>query len=490
MNLLEIQELRIALRKIVPVRRVSLAVKKGEFVALVGGSGSGKSSLALSILRLQDQFKLSGKILFEGQDLLTMSEEEMIKIRGAKISMIFQEPMTSLNPLHRVGLQILESLKLHTDTATRQRVIALLKLVEIKDAERVYAAFPHELSGGQRQRIMIAMALAGRPDLLIADEPTTALDVCVQAQILALLKRLQTQLNLAILFITHDLDIVRKMADRVYVMKYGKIIATKVPKDNFTLERFPYPSTSQTPVIQVEHLNVFYDKFCAAAHVNFSLKAGQTLGIVGESGSGKSSVAFGLIRLVKATGRVLLDGQDFFALSGKKLARARAGLQMVFQDPSSSLNPRMMVSDIVAEGLKVHQSRFSEDQVIETLCAVGLSPDVAKRYPHELSGGQRTRVALARALILKPKVIILDEVTSSVDIYTQRQLLKLLEELQSKLGLAYIFIGHDMRIIQMISDQVMVMKEGKVIEQGSVHQIFNAPENPYTKELIAAGFLK
>lgn len=489
MNLLEIRTLRVKFKRFTPVKGVSLAIKSGELVALVGGSGSGKSTLAMSILRLQDEATLSGEIVFKGQDLVPMKEEELNQIRGKKIAMIFQEPMTSLNPLHTAGAQIMEALELHTQNASKQKVLELLHQVELKDTERIYHSYPHELSGGQRQRVMIAMALAAGPDLLVADEPTTALDVSVQVQILTLLKNLQQKLGLAILFITHDLNIVRKIADRVYVMKYGRVISTRTPKDTEQVIRKPFLSDSQTPVITVQNLSVFYHTFRAVQGVSFSLKAGQTLGIVGESGSGKSSLGQGLMRLISATGSVYVRGQDFFALQGRALREERGHIQMVLQDPASSLNPRMMVETIVGEGLIVRGEKNITDKIIATLKSVGLEQNVMRRYPHELSGGQRARVALARALILNPAVLVLDEVTSSLDIYTQHQLMQLLVDLQAELGLAYIFISHDMKTIRTMSDFVMVMKDGQMVEYAPVQEIFSRPNNSYTRSLIGASFL-
>lgn len=508
MNLLEMKKLRVKFKDFTPVKGVSLAIKQGELVALVGGSGSGKSTLAMSILRLQDYATLRGEIWFDKRNMADLSEDEMIQIRGRKIAMIFQEPMTSLNPLHTAGDQIYESLSLHTDNPNKERVYELLRQVELSDVKRIYDSYPHELSGGQRQRVMIAMALAGKPDLLIADEPTTALDVSVQAQILALLKKLQKQLGLAILFITHDLDVVRQIADRVYVMKFGKIISTRTPEDMAPLPRKKVNCDGQNPVISVQNLSVFYTKFEAVRNVHFDLCAGQTLGIVGESGSGKSSLGQGLMRLINAKGKVNVRGQDFFALKGQKLREARGHIQMVLQDPSSSLNPRMMVADIVGEGLKVRRGNIfsrlvkwikgvKKDALTDAqiharaqkvLKDVGLAPDIMPRYPHELSGGQRTRVAIARALILNPAVLVLDEVTSSLDIYTQRQLMELLIHLQETYKLAYIFISHDMKTIKMMSDKIMVMKNGRAIEYANTDQIFSNPQDAYTKELIRVSF--
>lgn len=488
MNLLEIKNLHVRFNRFMPVKGVSLAIKPGELVALVGSSGSGKSTLAMSILRLIDEARVSGKILFERSDLATMDESDLIKIRGQKIAMIFQEPMTSLNPLHTAGAQILESLKIHGKKATKKRVCELLHQVELSDAERIYKSYPHELSGGQRQRVMIAMALAGGPDLLIADEPTTALDVSVQAQILTLLKRLQQKLNLAILFITHDLDIVRQIADRVYVMKAGRIISTKTPSEKNNMIR-QSQKVNKAPVLTVRDLSVRYQRYEAVKQVSFYLRPGQTIGIVGESGCGKSSLGQGLARLINASGQVIIGGQNFFDLSGAPLREARSRLQMVLQDPASSLNPRMMIADIVGEGLKIRKEKDIMPKVIEALQAVGLEGNIKNRYPHELSGGQRTRVALARALILNPAVLILDEVTSSLDIRMQRQLITLLTDLQKRFDLAYIFISHDMKVIRALADFVMVMKDGSVVEQGRTARVFSHPAHPYTAGLIRASFL-
>ena len=490
MSLLSIKKLKVKFHQFMPVKGVSLDVNPGELVALVGGSGSGKSTLAMSILRLQEEAKLKGRIEFQGKNLIGLSDETMRQIRASKIAMIFQEPMTSLNPLHTVGRQIAEVLKINRLPADKQNVIQLLQQVELTDTDRIYKSYPHELSGGQRQRIMIAMALAGKPDLLIADEPTTALDVSVQAQILSLLKRLQKQLNLAILFITHDLDIVRQIADRVYVMQYGKIVSTNMPNPMRPWIRHSERSRSLEPAIEVKNLSVFYHDFQAVHDVHFKVMPSQTVGIVGESGSGKSSLAQGIMRLIQAEGAVYLKGQNFFDLSGHQLRTARTNIQMVLQDPASSLNPRMMIADIVGEGLKIRGEKNISEAVVQVLQSVGLSSDIMDRYPHELSGGQRTRVALARALILKPSVLVLDEVTSSLDIRTQRGLIRLLTDLQKQLKLAYIFISHDMKTVRALSDYILVMKDGYVIEQGFAGRIFNAPKKAYTKQLLKASFIE
>lgn len=488
-NLLEIKDLRVHFDSFAPVRGVSLAVKAGEIVALVGNSGSGKSSLGMALLKLQEGVKLSGSILFNRKELVGLSEEKMRAIRGSKIAMIFQEPMSSLNPLHKVGKQILEVLELHTSQATKHRVYELLQLVELNDVKRIYESYPHMLSGGQRQRIMIAMALAGNPDLLIADEPTTALDVTVQQQILTLLKTIQQKLGLAILFITHDLDLVRTFADRVYVMKFGKIIATRVPDKKDEIIR-TLGVSQNTPVLDVRNLNVRYGSFVAVEAASFQLCQGHNLGIVGESGSGKTSLGLGLVRLIKSNGQIRLLEMDFGALNGAKLRAGRAHMQMVFQDPASALNPRMSVADLVQEGLKIHQPTLSSkerlERVAETLKSVGLKKEIMHRYPHELSGGQRTRVMLARALILKPEILILDEITAALDIYTQRNILGLLNELQVQRGLSYIFITHDMHVVRQMCDDVMVMHQGKVVEQGKCSDVLNHPAQEYTRTLLQA----
>ena len=490
MNLLEIQDLSVRLGSATPVKKVSLAIRKGEFVGLVGASGSGKSTVALSILQLQKRAKLSGQIRFYRQNLLTLSERELNTIRGSRIAMIFQDPMLSLNPLHTVGKQILEVFHCHKPQyADRNRVLDLLRLVELDDTERIYKSYPHELSGGQRQRIMIAMALAGEPDLLIADEPTTALDVTVQAQILKLLKSLQQKLGLSILFITHDLEIVRRLADRVYIMRFGKIISTRLPPPDRTDRMRHRPQATKPPILTVRDLTVRYGQRTAVNHASFQLHPAETIGIVGESGSGKSSLARALVRLIPAEGQALLDDRDFFRLKGKDLLAARSRIQMVFQDAASSLNPRISVGDLVAEGWHLHHTGDATPAVEKALKAVGLQPEMVKRYPTELSGGQKNRVALARTLILKPAILILDEVTSSVDEHTRNQMMTLLTDLQKQYGLAYLFISHDMRAVRRMADTVLVMKAGTVVEQGPARQIFEAPKNAYTRQLLQDSFL-
>lgn len=489
MNLLEIRNLRVKIGAFSPVRGISLAVKEGEFIGLVGNSGSGKSTIAQAIMRLSPELAYSGEILFRRKELLRLPEEEMRKLRGTRIAMIFQEPMTSLNPLHTAGAQIFEALKCHMEKPSKAKVLELMRLVELKEIRRIYKSYPHELSGGQRQRVMIAMALAGHPDLLIADEPTTALDVHVQAQILNLLKTLQEKLGLAVLFITHDLDLIRQRADRVYVMKYGKIISTHFPPRVLFPIRSKPTNSAASIVLSVKKLSVFYNDFCALRDMSFDLKAGQTLALVGESGSGKSSAVYGLLRLIDATGEILLNGVDFLKIKGPALIKARSRIQLVFQDPASSLNPRMSILDLISEGIKIHNPRANwKELVADTLKAVGLSLDLLKRYPHELSGGQKARVALARALVLRPQVIVLDEVTASLDVQTQRQLIELLNTLQKQYALSYIFISHDMRLVKAMADDVLVLKEGRVVEQGPVQQVFEHPKNSLTQVFIQSSF--
>ena len=489
-NLLEIKNLFVSYGKFQAVRGVSIAVKPGEFVAVIGNSGSGKSTLAYSILRLQKNVSYKGDIYLKKTNLMQLSEEEMQKVRGKKISMIFQEPMTSLNPLHKAGHQIMEVLKLHNQKADKKAVYDLLRMVELKECDRIYNSYPYMLSGGQRQRIMIAMALAARPFLLIADEATTALDVSVQAEILALLKRLQKKLKLAVLFITHDQSLVRRMADRVYVMKAGIVISTKMPTP-FKAKVRTFVNGSGKTVLSVRNISVSYGDFQAVKGISFDLKAGQTLGIVGESGSGKSSLMHALMRLVPASGEVFIQGEDFFKMKGRGLLKKRSDIQMVMQDPAGSLNPRLTVLDIVQEGLKIHYPKIKSKErlrrVEDALTSVGLNPKLLlARYPHELSGGQKTRVALARVLILNPKILILDEVMASLDKNTQVKLKTLLNKLQEKYGFIYLFITHDMSLVQTMSDYVLVMHNGRVEEFGKLSDVFGAPKSEYTKMLLKA----
>ncbi len=460
----------------------------------------------------------SGRILFRGEDLMTASPERLRQVRGGKISMIFQEPMTSLNPLHRIERQLVETLTLHRDLsreAARKEAIELLKLVQIRDAEKRMGAFPHELSGGQRQRVMIAMALANKPDLLIADEPTTAVDVTIQAQILKLLRELQAELGMAILLISHDLIMVRKMAREVAVMQNGKIVEQTTTEALFKAPQHPYtklllaaqprPKVDSAAfgdeLIRANDLKVWFpikagilrrvvDHVKAVDGVSVDIRSGETVGIVGESGSGKTSLALGLLRLVQSEGPILFMGRNIETLKRSELRPIRREMQIVFQDPYGSLSPRLSVGEIVAEGLDVHDLMTDEDErdaaMVAALKEVGLDPETRHRYPHEFSGGQRQRIAIARALILKPKLILLDEPTSALDMSVQAQIVDLLRDLQKKHGFTYLFISHDLRVIRAMSDRVIVMRGGKVVETGTAQQVFEAPREDYTKALLDA----
>lgn len=507
------------------VRDVSLSLQAGEKLALVGESGSGKSVLARSILQLDSGVRLAGEIVFREQDLLQLPAAELRKIRGRKIAMIFQEPMTALNPLQTVGQQIVEVLVLHlgySAQAAKNKACELLLSTGIADAAEKMASFPHQLSGGQRQRVMIAMALAGEPDILIADEPTTALDVTVQAQILQLLTQLQAKYRMGLLFITHDLNLVRRFADRVAVMQNGQIVEVAAVESLFSSPQHPYtqsllaarPSRIAGPVncsapmaLQVKQLTHAYPMRknwfrsglkTALEPLDFSLRVGETLVVVGESGSGKTTLALALLRLL-ATGRsegaVLLANQNavlaaFDQLKGSALRQARRSIQIVFQDPFAALSPRQTIFEIVGEGLQVHQSDMSKDErrerVIAVLQEVGLSGDILARYPHEFSGGQRQRIAIARVLIMQPQVIVLDEPTSALDATVQQQILQLLAQLQQKFGIAYILISHDLAVVRALAHQVLVLRQGALMEMGSVEQIFTAPQHVYTQQLLAA----
>jgi microcin C transport system ATP-binding protein len=519
--LLRIEDLSVAFRGRVVVDKVSFAIERGETQALVGESGSGKSVTALSILKLLPYPAAShpsGRILFKGEDLLTASPDRLRRVRGGNISMIFQEPMTSLNPLHRIERQLVEALTLHRDLsrdAARKEAMELLRLVQIRDAEKRLGAFPHELSGGQRQRVMIAMALANKPDLLIADEPTTAVDVTIQAQIVKLLGELQAEMGMAILLISHDLALVRKMAREVAVMQHGKIVEQKAVEDLFKNPEHPYTrqllAAQPRPkveggdfgpeVIAAKDLKVWFpikagllrrvvDHVKAVDGVSVDARAGETIGIVGESGSGKTSLALGLLRLVKSEGPIVFMGRNIEKLDSGDLRPIRREMQIVFQDPYGSLSPRLSVGEIVAEGLEVHDPAKSEDErdaaVVAALNEVGLDPETRHRYPHEFSGGQRQRVAIARALILKPKLIFLDEPTSALDMSVQAQIVDLLRDLQKKHRFTYLFISHDLRVIRAMSDRVIVMRNGKVVESGTTQAIFESPREDYTKALLDA----
>jgi microcin C transport system ATP-binding protein len=507
------------------VKDVSFDIVKGETLALVGESGSGKSVTALSILQLLPyptaQHPAGSSVAFDGEELVGAPDAAMRRIRGARISMVFQEPMTSLNPLHSVEKQVSEVLIQHkglSRKAARARVLELLHLVGLADAEKRLAAYPDELSGGQRQRVVIAMALANEPDLLIADEPTTALDVTIQAQILALLEDLQQKLGMAILLITHDLGIVRRMSDRVCVMTKGEIVEAGATQDVFAAPKHAYtrhllaaepkgkaarPLAEAPELAHVGDLRVWFpikagvfrrtvDYVKAVDGVTFSLRAGRTVGVVGESGSGKTTLGFALLRLQASTGLVRFEDRELQDLSQQELRPLRRQMQIVFQDPFSSLSPRMSVGEIVGEGLKVHHVGANAEErralIDQALTEVGLDPATRDRFPHEFSGGQRQRISIARALALKPKLIVLDEPTSALDMSVQAQIVDLLRDLQDKHGLAYLFISHDLKVVRAMADEVVVIKDGKVVEQGPADAVFDAPQSPYTKALMAAAF--
>ncbi|KAA1185496.1 ABC transporter ATP-binding protein [Rhizobium tropici] len=503
---------------------VSFDIAKGEVLALVGESGSGKSVSANSILKLlpyPTASHPSGEILFKGKDLLKASDNELRAVRGNDITMIFQEPMTSLNPLHSIEKQISEILALHqgmTGEAARTRTLELLNQVGIREPEKRLKAYPHELSGGQRQRVMIAMALANRPELLIADEPTTALDVTVQAQILDLLRELKGVHGMSMLFITHDLGIVRKFADRVCVMTKGRIVETGTVEDVFTNPQHDYtrhllaaeprgePPTSDAgkPVVmEGSDIRVWFpikagfmrkvvDHVKAVDGIDLKLRAGQTLGVVGESGSGKTTLGLALARLISSKGRIAFVGKDIAGYSFREMRPLRNQLQVVFQDPYGSLSPRMSVGEIIAEGLKVHERSLSADERDKRVCwaleEVGLDPSTRWRFPHEFSGGQRQRIAIARAMVLKPRFVMLDEPTSALDMSVQAQVVDLLRDLQKKHDLAYLFISHDLKVVKALANELIVMRFGKVVEQGASADIFRAPKEDYTKALLAAAF--
>jgi microcin C transport system ATP-binding protein len=507
------------------VRGVGFAIERGETVALVGESGSGKSVTALSILQLLPyppaRHGPGSSITFDGKELVGAGEPLLRQIRGNRIAMVFQEPMTSLNPLHTVEKQITETLFLHKRmdrNAARTRAIELLHLVGLSDAERRLDAYPHQLSGGQRQRVMIAMALANEPDILIADEPTTALDVTIQAQILKLLKDLQARFGMALFLITHDLTIVRKVADRVLVMTEGEIVESGAVKDIFTTPRHAYtrkllaaepkgepslPTPRRPVLISTQELRVWFPikggllrrttgYVKAVDGVSLALRAGETLGVVGESGSGKTTLGLAMLRLIDSTGEILFDGTRLDQMNSKELRPLRREIQIMFQDPFSSLSPRLSIGQIVEEGMKVHglagNGAGRRGEIARVLAEVGLDPSAADRYPHEFSGGQRQRVALARALVLKPRFLLLDEPTSALDMSVQAQMVALLRDLQQKHGLAYLFISHDLRVIKAMAHEVLVMKDGKVVESGAAAQLFSVPQTAYTRALMAAAF--
>ena len=526
--LLQVEDLSVAFRQdgraALAVDRVSFDIGKGETVALVGESGSGKSVTALSILKLLPYPAAShpsGRVLFKGRNLMALSEQEMRAVRGDDITMVFQEPMTSLNPLHTIEQQIAEVLEIHrglSAAAARVRIVELLAEVGIPDPQSRLAAYPHQLSGGQRQRVMIALALANEPDLFIADEPTTALDVTVQAQILRLLKNLQAKLGMAMLFITHDLGIVRKIAERVCVMKEGKIVERGNVGELFARPQHPYTKAliaaepKGTPaaarpdapvVMRADNLRVWFPirrgflrrtvgHIKAVDGVSLAIRRGETLGVVGESGSGKTTLGLALLRLISSEGPVVFLGKPIEGLKFKALRPFRRDMQIVFQDPYGSLSPRMSIAEIVGEGLRVHQPRLSaaarEEKVIAALNDVGLDSETRHRYPHEFSGGQRQRVAVARAMVLEPSFVVLDEPTSALDMMIQAQIVDLLRALQRRRDLTYMFISHDLKVVAALASNVLVMRDGKVVEQGPASELFARPQSDYTRALFKAAF--
>ncbi len=528
MPFLDVTELSVSFRvegrEIPAVRHLSFHIERGEAVALVGESGSGKTVTALSVLQLLPYPKAShpsGSIRFEGVEMIGADPDTLREVRGNRISMIFQEPMTSLNPLHTIEKQVNEMLFLHKGLgreAARARTLELLQLVGLPEGEKRLAAYPHQLSGGQRQRVMIAMALANEPDLLIADEPTTALDVTIQAQILKLLKDLQQRLGMALLLITHDLGIVRRMADRVCVMTAGEIVEQgpteaifESPQHAYTRHLLdaepkgaPLVAEAEAPaVMSAVELKVYFPirrgllrrtvaHVKAVDGVSLTVREGHTLGVVGESGSGKTTLGLALLRLERSTGEVAFDGIDLQALRTRRLRPLRREMQIVFQDPYSSLSPRLSVGQIVEEGLIVHDMGGSYEArralIGEALAEVGLDPETQDRYPHEFSGGQRQRIAIARAMALKPRFVVLDEPTSALDMSVQAQIVDLLRELQRRHKLAYLFISHDLKVVRALADEVMVLKDGRVVEQGPAREIFEHPRTDYTRALMAAAF--
>ncbi|MGE8068362.1 ABC transporter ATP-binding protein, partial [Pseudomonas sp. NPDC089569] len=523
-NLIEVRDLAVEFvvgehRQRV-VENVSFDIKRGETLALVGESGSGKSVTAHSILRLLP-YPLarhpSGTIEYSGQNLLNLKEKTIRHIRGNRIAMIFQEPMTSLNPLHSIEKQINEVLGIHKGLVGKvatKRTLELLEMVGIPEPHKRLKALPHELSGGQRQRVMIAMALANEPELLIADEPTTALDVTVQLKILELLKQLQARLGMALLLISHDLNLVRRIAHRVCVMQRGCIVEQASCEELFRAPQHPYTrvllaaepggapagNVIGPPLLAVQDLKVWFpikkgllkrtvDYVKAVDGINFSLPQGQTLGIVGESGSGKSTLGLAILRLIGSQGVIRFEGKQLDCLTQQQVRPLRREMQVVFQDPFGSLSPRMCVSQIVGEGLRIHKIGTEAEQeqaIIAALREVGLDPETRHRYPHEFSGGQRQRIAIARALVLKPALILLDEPTSALDRTVQRQVVELLRSLQHKYNLTYLFISHDLAVVKALSHQLMVVKHGQVVEQGDAQSIFAAPQHPYTQQLLEA----
>jgi microcin C transport system ATP-binding protein len=528
MSLLDVRDLSVTFltgeHAVEAVKNVSFSIERGESYALVGESGAGKSATAFAVMQLHPANRVvypSGSIRFRGTELVGAPEDALRKIRGKSISMIFQEPMTSLNPLHNIERQVSEVLILHQGMSreqARERVVELLHLVRLSEAESRLAAYPHQLSGGQRQRVMIAMALANNPDLLIADEPTTALDVTIQAEILELIRALRAEMGMALLLITHDLTIVRGMSGRVGVMKGGKMVEEgptdrifASPRHEYTRyllaselsERSISTGREKRVVIQAENVKVHFPiqrgvfrttrgYIKAVDGISLSIGEGQTVGLVGESGSGKTTLGLALLRLVTSTGSIRFMGKELQGVNSKGLRPIRNQMQVIFQDPFGSLNPRLTVSQIVGEGLRVHfrtsTQQEREQAVIKALEEVDVDPSWRDRYPHEFSGGQRQRISIARALVLKPRFLILDEPTSSIDVSVQKQIIQLLKELQRRYNLAYLFISHDLKVVRSISHEIVVMRDGTVVERGDPESIFETPKMPYTRALITAAF--
>jgi microcin C transport system ATP-binding protein len=523
--LLEIENLHVSFgrgaREVKAVRGANLVVRRGEIAALVGESGSGKSVTALSAMRLLPYplaWHPQGSIRFKGEEILSAPDSRLRALRGDRISMIFQEPLTSLNPLHSVGRQVAESLFLHrtlSAEAARARVVELFELVGLKEQIARMDALPHEFSGGQQQRVMIAMALANNPDLLIADEPTTAVDVTIQAQILKLLQDLQARLGMAVLFITHDLGIVRRIANRAYVMREGRIVEEgrlpevfRAPRHDYTRHLLasepkgaPEPAAAAPEIIACRDLKVWFPikrgvirrvvgHVKAVDGVTLAVREGHTLGVVGESGSGKSTLGRALLRLEKSEGEVAFQGHPIERLRARQLRPLRREMQIVFQDPFGSLSPRLSVGQIVEEGLRVHGLGGADEErravIGQALSEVGLEPAMQDRYPHEFSGGQRQRIAIARALVLKPKFVVLDEPTSALDVSVQAQIVELLRQLQQKHRLAYLFISHDLRVVRAMAHEIAVLRRGRVVEHGAAEEIFARPKEAYTRALMAA----
>ena len=526
--LLSVRDLSVMFRQdgkeTLAVDHISFDINSGETLALVGESGSGKSVTALSILKLLSYPMAShpsGEILFDNKDLMKLDEKSLQKVRGKDIAMIFQEPMTSLNPLHTVERQVSEVMKVHegmSDKDARQRTIELLTQVGIREPEKRLSSFPHQLSGGQRQRVMIAMALANNPKLLIADEPTTALDVTVQAQILELLEKLKQERSMSMLFITHNLGIVRKFADRVCVMTGGKIVETGKTADIFNHPQHDYTkkllaaepkgnppkADKNAPVVmEGEKVRVWFpvkkgffrrtvDYIKAVNDIDVTIREGQTLGVVGESGSGKTTLGLALTRMISSQGHIRFNGKDIEHFSFKQMRPLRRHIQIVFQDPFGSLSPRMSVGEIIAEGLLIHEKNLNyeerDERVVRALEEVDLDPETRNRYPHEFSGGQRQRIAIARAMVLNPRFVMLDEPTSALDMSVQAQVVDLLRTLQQKHNLAYLFISHDLKVVKALANDLIVMRNGQMVEHGPAEEVFSSPKTEYTRALMNAAF--